>query len=64
MLVSTLLVHSVESQLAQFVGPAAVDQTWESDEQGVGPASRHHGNWYPRERGHRGRARLHGHILP
>lgn len=35
-MICTLLIHPVEPQLAEFIGPTTVHQAWECEEQSVG----------------------------
>lgn len=40
----TLLIHPVEPQLARLIGPTAVHQAWEREEQSVGRSGRNLGD--------------------
>ena len=63
-IIVTFLIHPVETQLARFIGPAAVHQAWECEEQGVGRSGRSLGNRYAGQSAHQVRYKLQRHLLP
>lgn len=60
----TCRIHPVEPQLARFIGPTAVHQAWESEEQSVGRSSWNLGHRYSCQRGHQDRSALQRHLFP
>lgn len=63
-MICTLLIHPVEPQLSSFIGPAAVHQAWECEDQSVGPSGWNLGHRYPGQREHECGRGLQGHLLP
>lgn len=63
-LIGTFLIHPVEAQLAWLVGPTAVHQARQREEQGVGPSGWYLGNGHASQSRHPGRCgQRRGHLF-
>lgn len=63
-IICTLLIHPVEPQLARFIGPTAVHQAREREEQSVHRSGWNLGHRYAGQGGHQDRCILQWRLLP